>query len=85
MKVSLNVAAFGLIAMGALFSTGCNTLDNLHAAAITERAANPEKYTEIPAVQLAQMTPNQDGSAYPQTCAFGCPTAEERIDLTRNW
>ncbi|MFA4834655.1 MAG: hypothetical protein WC749_01085 [Dehalococcoidia bacterium] len=85
MKASTKIAALGLVVMGAMFNTGCNTLDNLHAAAIADRQANPEKYTEIPSVQMAQMTPNQDGSAYPQSCAFGCPTAEERIELTRNW
>ena len=84
MKASTKFVAFGLVAMGALFSTGCTTVDNLHAAAVAERAANPEKYQEIASVQRAQMTANQDGSAYPQFCTFGCPTAEERLDLTRN-
>lgn len=85
MKASLKFAAFGLVAMSALLSTGCQTMDKLHADAVAERAANPEKYTEIPEIQRAQMMPNQNGSMYPQSCAFGCPTAEERIDLTRNW
>lgn len=83
MQVSFKIAALGLAV--ALFNTGCTTMDNLHAAAVADRAANPEKYTEIASVQRAQMMPNQDGSAYPQSCAFGCPTAEERLDLTRNW
>lgn len=85
MKASVKIAAFGLVVMGALFNTGCTTLDNLHAAAAADRAANPEKYTEIPEVQRAQMTANQDGSAYPQFCTWGCPTSEERIELTRAW
>lgn len=85
MKASIKFAAFGLVAMGALFSTGCTTIDNLHAAAAAERAANPEKYTEIPEVARAQYTANQDGSVYQQSCAFGCPTPEQRMELTRNW
>jgi len=70
---SVKIAAFGLVVMGALFNTGCTSLDNLHSAAVVERQANPEKYTEIPAVRQMQQTPNQDGMGYQDSCAFGCP------------
>lgn len=73
MKASAKIAAFGLVAMGALFSTGCTTLDNLHSSAVADRAANPEKYQEIPVVRTAQTTPGQDGPFYQDSCAFGCP------------
>ncbi|MGE6473190.1 hypothetical protein [Serratia proteamaculans] len=73
------------VAAVALSVTGCSSLDKLHTAAVAERSSNPEKYTEIVEVQLAQMTPNQNGSSYPQSCAFGCPAAEKRIDVTRSW
>lgn len=76
---------FPALVLVALLGAGCQTIDKLHADAVAERAANPEKYTEIPSVQRAQMMPNQDGSAYPQSCAFGCPAAHERLDLSRNW
>ena len=76
MKASAKIAAFGLVAMGALFNTGCTTLDNLHASAVADRAANPEKYQEIPAVRTAQISPNQDGPIYQDSCAFGCPASK---------
>lgn len=76
MKASVKVAAFGLVVMGALFNTGCTTLDNLHAAAVADRQANPEKYAEIPAFRQMQQTPNQDFMVYQDSCAFGCPTAQ---------
>ena len=84
MKAVLKLVACGFVVLGALTTAGCETLDKAHAGAVAERAANPEKYTEIPEVKRAQMTANQNGSAYPEFCTFGCPTAEERIDLTRN-
>lgn len=82
MKASIKIAAFGLVAMGALFSTGCTTLDNLHAAAAAERAVNPEKYTEIPEVAQAQYSAGQDGMPYQPSCAWGCPDGVP--ELTRN-
>lgn len=82
MKASTKIAALGLVVMGAMFSTGCTTLDNLHAAAAAERQANPEKYTEIPEVAQAQYTANQNGMPYQPSCAFGCPDGVP--ELTRN-
>lgn len=85
MKSFKSLFAATVFAAATFSATGCSALDKLHADAVSERAANPEKYTEIAAVQRAQMTPNQDGSVYPQSCAFGCPSAEDRIDTTRSW
>jgi hypothetical protein len=79
---SVKIAAFGLVVMGALFNTGCTTLDNLHAAAAAERQANPEKYTEIPEVRAAQMAYNQNGMAYPAFCTWGC--TDDAFPVTRN-
>ena len=72
-----------LVIVGSLSSTaGCSTIADLQAAASADRAAHPEKYLEDPAILRQQMTPNQEGMAYPQFCTWGCG---EQIDLTRNW
>lgn len=82
MKASAKIAAFGLVVMGALFNTGCTSLDNLHAAAAAERQANPEKYQEIPAVRVAQMADGQDMMPYPAFCTWGC--TDDAFPVTRN-
>lgn len=75
--VAVFVAVAGLAAAG-----GCSTIDNLEARAIADRAANPAKYQEDPAIKRAQMTQNGNGLAFPEFCTFGCP--KEPMDLTRN-
>jgi hypothetical protein len=81
MKALTKIAAFGIVAMCALATTGCAGLDKLHADAVAERAANPEKYTEIPEVRLAQLTKGE-APIYQDSCAFGCP--DGLPELTRN-
>jgi hypothetical protein len=70
MKMVVKFAALGIVA---LLGSGCGTFDKLHSDAMADRTANPEKYQEIPGVRLAQITPNQDGPIYQDSCAFGCP------------
>lgn len=82
MKALTKIAAFGLVAMFALANTGCTTIDKLHADAVADRAANPEKYTEIPAVRLAQISKSDETPIYQDSCAFGCP--DGLPELTRN-
>lgn len=84
MKALTKAAAFTFVAMFALATTGCAGIDKLHADAVAERAANPEKYTEIPEVLSAQTAPNQDGPIYQKSCAFGCETAEKSANVVRN-
>ena len=83
MKALTKAAAFSLVALLALASTGCAALDKLHADAAADRAANPEKYTEIPEVRAAQMASNQDGGAYPAFCTWGC--TDDAFPVTRNY
>jgi hypothetical protein len=73
MNATIKFAALGLVVIGALLNTGCTSLDNLHASAVADRAANPEKYQEIPAVRIAQISAGQEGPIYQDSCAFGCP------------
>jgi len=73
MNVSAKIAALSLVAM---LCGGCNTMENLHSAAVADRAANPEKYTEVPEARQMQLAPNQDGPIYQDSCAFGCPKAQ---------
>ncbi|WP_219096191.1 hypothetical protein [Pseudomonas sp. UMAB-40] len=82
MKATIKIAAFGLVALIALANTGCTTIDKLHADAVADRAANPEKYTEIPEVRAAQMANNQDSGAYPAFCTWGC--TDDAMPVTRN-
>ncbi|WP_219096269.1 hypothetical protein [Pseudomonas sp. UMAB-40] len=81
MKALTKIAAFGLVAMFALANTGCTTIDKLHADAVADRAANPEKYTEIPDVRIAQLTMGE-APIYQDSCAFGCP--DGLPELTRS-
>jgi hypothetical protein len=83
MKASIKFAAFGLVVMGALSAAGCNTIDTLHADAVADRTANPEKYQEIPEVRAAQMANNQDSMAYPAFCTWGC--TDDAFPVTRNY
>lgn len=83
MNSSLKNFAFAVALFGAVSATsGCSSIAALETSARADRAANPEKYQEDPAIQRQQMTPNQEGAAYPQFCTWGC---QEQIDLTRNW
>jgi len=81
MKATTKIAAIGLVVIGALLNTGCNTIDKLHADAVADRAANPEKYTEIAEVRIHQLTKGE-APIYQDSCAFGCP--DGLPELTRN-
>lgn len=83
MAITPKAIAAVLVIVGSLSSAaGCSTIADLQAAAKADRAAHPEKYLEDPVILRQQMTPNQEGMAYPQFCTWGCG---EQIDLTRNW
>jgi len=81
MNTFFKSVAFGLVVVGALASTGCAGLDKLHADAVADRAANPEKYTEIAEVRIHQLTKGET-PIYQDSCAFGCP--DGLPELTRN-
>jgi hypothetical protein len=81
MNTFFKSVAFCFVVVGALATTGCAGVDKLHADAVAERAANPEKYTEIPEVRMSQLTKGET-PIYQDSCAFGCP--EGLPELTRN-
>ena len=72
-----------VIAAAVSVTAGCSTIASLEASAQADRAEHPEKYQEDKATLRQQLTANQNGSAYPEFCTFGCPA--ESMDLTRNW
>lgn len=78
-----NLTALVVVGVVMLAASGCSTIDRLEANAAADRAAHPEKYEEIPAIARQQMSPGQNGAAYPEFCTWGCP--EEATDLTRSW
>lgn len=84
MKCIFKTVGTAIFVCGVLSTaSGCSAVTKLEASARADRAANPEKYQEIPEVARQQMSPGQDGGPYPAFCTFGCPDTQP--DLSRNW
>lgn len=83
MKISKTILMSIFVATVAAATSGCSTVNQWEASALADRAANPEKYREDPAVLRQQLTANQSGFAYPEFCTFGC--SEEPVNLMRPW
>lgn len=83
MRKFIKFSMAALVVAVAASSTGCAAFDRLHADAVADRAANPEKYKEIPSVKYSQMSGMENGPSYPDSCAFGCP--ETPTNVTKAW